>query len=448
VRKTPLEPWIASKISANSPEEGFSQARLARYQLEKLRETIEYVRSRSPFYREHLPGNSGEQLRDLEGIGEFPFTTSQHLCERGPEILCVSQSAIERVVTIPMPGARSNLKRLFFTKEDVELTVDFFHIGMSTLVEPGQKVMILMPGDRPASVGDLLVRALDRMNVEGIVHGLVESPAATIREIVRHAADCLVGIPAQVLSLVRHETAASIPHGRLRSVLLSADYVSPAIVREVERVWGCPVLNHYGTTEMGFGAAVECEARQGYHYREADLFVEIVDPSSGKPQPIGTRGEMVITTLTREGMPLIRYRTGDLARFLPEPCQCGTLLSRIETVRGRLNDSVRVGAAHWLSVADLDDVLFPIPGLVDYQAVLTDGETSDRLDITLFPGASDEPAAADSARRAVATCEVVRRAIDDGSLSIGSVRIGVERPQINGTSKRAIHDKRSAEKNP
>jgi phenylacetate-CoA ligase len=80
---------------------------------------------------------------------------------------------------------------------------------------------------------------------------------------------------------------------------------------------------------------VECAARQGYHWREADLYFEIVDPVTGQPLPDGEAGEIVFTTLTRQGMPLIRYRTGDISRFLPGPCACGAVLRRLATIQGR-----------------------------------------------------------------------------------------------------------------
>jgi phenylacetate-CoA ligase len=442
--RTPLDKWIASKIFGDSPGRSLSQAEVNRHQLAKLRETIDYVRWKSPFYREHLAGLPTGWLKDLEDLKQFPFTTPEHLQERGPEFLCVSQSEIERVVTLEIPGATTKPRRLYFTEEDVELTVDFFHHGMSTLVAPGQTVLVLMPGDRPASVGDLLVRALRRINVEGIVHGMVENPGHTIGEILRHSIDCLVGIPTQVLSLARHEAGASIPQGRIKSVLLSSDYVSPAIVQELESAWGCRVFNHYGSTEMGLGGGVECQALQGYHLREADLYFEIVDPSSGEPQPAGMWGEIVFTTMTRKGMPLIRYRTGDLSRFLSDACPCGTALRRLDTVRGRLKDFAPVGESHWLGIVELDDVLFPVPGLLDYQAILTDGNNQDRLDIVVRAGACEHEAFLDAVYRALTQSEAVRKAIDDGSIAVGSVEFATERWDTTGTSKRSIHDQRSA----
>ncbi len=440
--RTPLDKWIASKIFEAPLGGSLSQADVTRHQLAKLRETIDYVRWKSPFYRAHLAGLPNCRLKDLEDLRQFPFTTPEHLEERGSEFLCVSQSKIQRVITLQAPGTMAKPRRLYFTEEDVDLTVDFFHHGMTALVEPGQTVLVLMPGDRPASVGDLLVRALRRINVEGIVHGMVENPDHTIGEILRHNIDCLVGIPTQVLALVRHKAGALIPRGRIKSVLLSSDYVSPAIAGELEGAWGCRVFNHYGSTEMGLGGGVECQALQGYHLREADLYFEIVDPTSGEPQPAGRWGEIVFTTLTRKGMPLIRYRTGDLSRFRSDACACGTALRRLDRVRGRFKDFAPVGESHWLGIVDLDDVLFTVPGLLDYQAILTDGNDQDRLDIVVRSGAGDHEAFLGAVHRALTESEAVRKAIRDGSIAVGSVEFATERWVTTGTSKRSIHDQR------
>ena len=96
---------------------------------------------------------------------------------------------------------------------------------MSTLVEPGRRVLILMPGDAPGSVGDLLVKGLARMNVRGIVHGPVRSHSTAVDAIRSNKIDCLVGLPVQVLSLARSAPGSDIGPGRIESALLSADYV-------------------------------------------------------------------------------------------------------------------------------------------------------------------------------------------------------------------------------
>ncbi len=440
--KTPLEQWIASKVSRCSDAQNLSRKELEHYQLNRLRDIIGYVQDRSPFYRKHLAQFSPARLQHLEYFQNLPFTTVEDLRTKGPEFLCVSQNEIKRVVTLPDSDPTTEPRRVYFTADEIDLTLDFFHHGMMSIVQPGQKVLILMPGERPDSVGDLLARALSRMDVQGTVHGLVQDPGFTIQEILRIRPDALVAIPVQALSIVRHEDSSLIPKGLIKNVLLSSDYVSPAIVAELGRVLKCGVFNHYGTTEMGFGGGVECSALQGYHLREADLFIEIVDPVSGLPQPDGICGEVVFSTLTRRGMPLLRYRTGDLSRFLTDPCPCGTVLRRLDTIRGRLTDFVRLGQSHWLSISDLDDILFSVPGVLNFSAVLTNDHEKDILEIKIKTGNPEERSILETVFSVLTHAHVLSEAITDGSLSLKSVTFDKESLVNPSAVKRAIQDKR------
>jgi len=382
VRKTPLEHWISTKMF-HGVGRPFTELAMRRFQLEKLRQTISYVKEKSPYYRQRLADFDPLDPGNLADMADFPLTSPQDLVANGLQMVCLSQSQIERVVTLQLPGMTGDPRRVYFSSEDLELTVDFFRCGMSTFVEPGQKVLIMMPGDLPGSVGDLLTRALARMGAQGIVHGMVHDPAEAIQDIIRYEIDCLVGVPSQVLSLARQPLADEIPPGRIKSILLSADNVPSVVIRELRATWNCPVLTHYGSTEMGLGGGVECEATSGYHLREADLYFEIIDPDSGTPLPAGEKGEIVFTTLTRTGMPLIRYRTGDLSRLVPEPCPCGTVLPRLERITARLHDLVRLRTGEWLGIADLDEVLFSVPGIVDYNAAFSSGGAVDKLRVSL-----------------------------------------------------------------
>ena len=147
------------------------------------------------------------------------------------------------------------------------------------------------------------------------------------------------------------------------------------------------MFEHYGTVEMGLGGGVHCSVHRGYHFRETDLLVEVVDPVSGKPLPDGEPGEVVFTTLTRKAMPLIRYRTGDLARFIPEACPCGSVLKRLGKVRGRLKERIDFigspGLSADLSIAELDEVVFSVEGVIDYRAEIERCGNSDRLKLSV-----------------------------------------------------------------
>lgn len=438
---TPLDPWIQAKIGL-PPGAPLTRALLTGYQLERLRATVDHARRQSPFYRQLLVGTAGAELRTLADIATLPFTTPADILKDDLSFLCVSQKEIERIVTLNSSGTTNRAKRLHFTAHDLELTVDFFCHGMSTLVKPGERVLILMPGDLPGSVGELLTQGLARLGAEGIVHGIVRDEGAAIAAIIAREIDCLVGLPVQLLGLARHRDAATIPPGRIKSVLLSADYVPQAIVREIEIAWGCPVFNHYGMTEMGLGGAVDCKMRRGGHIREADLYLEIIDPATGRPLPDGERGEVVFTTLTRIGMPLIRYRSGDLARFIPEPCRCGTVLKRLEWVKGRLAGQVRLAGKYLLSMADLDEALFPLPGLLNFRAALTRKNGIDLLEVTLFTQGGPAERLCRSTREALETIPALWLAIAEGGFKIAPPVISEQNWLSSGSIKRTINDQR------
>lgn len=322
---------------------------LERYQLKKLVETLNWAREKSSFYSGLLQGIDPDQFTSLKEIEQIPFVTEQDLRERGKEMLCVRDAEVSRIVTLETSGTTANPKRVYYTEEDQELTVDFFHHGMRNLTDTSDTVLILMPCARPGSVGDLLDNGLRRMGAKTVPYGLLRPDFKDIPELLERMAEehitCIVGMPSQVSELAG-ACSENGPNGapeniyfriaeNMRSVLLSAEYVSDEVCTLISRVWNCKVFEHYGMTETGLGGAVSCRILEGYHPREADLFFEIIDPESGEVLPDGEWGEVVFTTLTRKGMPFIRYRTGDTSRWLTEPCRCGSVLKRLDKVRDR-----------------------------------------------------------------------------------------------------------------
>jgi phenylacetate-coenzyme A ligase PaaK-like adenylate-forming protein len=195
-------------------------------------------------------------------------------------------------------------------------------------------------------------------------------------------------------------------------------------------------------TEMGLGGAVDCRARSGGHIREADLYVEIVDPDTGRPLPDGEQGELVFTTLTRTGMPLIRYRSGDLSRFIPEPCPCGTVLRRLAWVKGRRAGQVHLKGTGLVSMGDLDEALFPLPGLLNFQATVSEENGRDILQVTLLTQGGPAEKLCRSAREALERIPVLRQAIAGSGLKIAPLVITGSNWLSSGSIKRTINDQR------
>jgi len=437
---TPLEAWIARKARIGpGPAGRFFVKALKAYQLRRVNEIIDYARRNTPFYRRHLASLADAPLSALSDIARIPFTTPSDLADDPSGFLAVRQDDVARIVTLRTSGSTGEAKRLFFTEGDLELTVDFFHHGMSTLVRPGQRVAVLLPGERPDSVGDLLVRGLRRMDVHALAYGPVTDPLHAARAVASYQAHCLVGIPTQVLAVARTRAGAAIGKGIIESILLSTDYVPRAIAETLEEVWGCRVFTHYGMTEMGLGGGVECEALDGYHLREGDLYFEVVDHETGDACSDGAMGEVVFTTLTRRGMPLIRYRTGDIARIIPQPCPCGSYLRRMERVRGRWDGAVRLGPECTLTLSDMDETLFRLTGLLDYRVTVSkrrDGRFRLHIDVHRAQGGSPTDR---EVLHMLNEVDAVRKGIAGANLEIPTVRFSADgRWTTTGVSKRKI----------
>jgi phenylacetate-CoA ligase len=341
------------------------------------------LKKNSRYYREELK-QYPDQVGSLEEFARFPFTTENTLRGSPEKLVCVSQQDIARVVTFNTSGTTGKPKRCFFTPDDLELTVDFFGVGMSTLVSPGDRVLILLPDKTPDSVGDLLYRGLERIGAIPFKHGPVRDLDETLGCICANRVNVLVGVPTQVLALARYQESRSKEYPvHIKSILLSTNYVPEAIVSVLETAWGCAIYNHYGMTEMGLGGGVFCSGQYGYHLREADMYFEIIDPHTGQPFPDGELGEVVFTTLTRTGMPLIRYRTGDYSCFLPEKCPCGSTLKSLEKISGRIGNEYTLGG-HSYRIADFDEALFQLQGLINYKLSITRTQEVDDLHFRLY----------------------------------------------------------------
>lgn len=383
---TTLEPLLARTLGRS--ELPLPRAAIEEWQVQRLRAQLGYCRERSPFYRRHLQGVAPSAIQVLQDIAKLPLITEVDLRTHGPAMLCVSQDAVARIITLHSSGTTGTPKRLFFTAEDLEQTQHFFHLGMQQMADPGGSVAILLPGATPDSTGHLLARALERFQVTSHLIGLVTQPAEAAQALARLRPDVLVGFPVQILAIARMAQFLRLSLGQVRSVLLCSDYIPDSLCAELQALLGCEIFTHYGTTETGLGGGVDCAAHCGCHLRETDLLFEIIDPQTARPLADGQWGEIVFTTLTRTGMPLIRYRTGDVGRLLSGACPCGSHIRRLDRVLGRREQIRSLCNGSRLAMPDLDEWLFAIPGLLDFKACLSmeNGQNTLHLELTTLPG--------------------------------------------------------------
>lgn len=438
---SPLHTWIAAELGQAANAE-LNLASLRALQLERLNHTLAHASANSPFYKQQLQNGQACTLASLQNLTELPFTSADDLRQQGLQMLGVSQSAIERVVTLESSGTTGAAKRLYFTGEELARTQAFFRLGMGPYLAPGDRVLILLPGELPASAGNLLATALQPLEVDCQTEGIVTDPGRCATLLAEENFACVVGIPVQVLSVLRHPKASRIARGRIRSVFLTSDYVPAALVAEIRRQWGCPAFNHYGMTELALTGGVECQALDGYHLREPDLYFEVVDPVDGRPLAIGETGEVVVTTLTRKGLPLIRYRTGDLARFVDGPCPCGSNLPRLSKLQGRIVQHLNIGAGQQLGMPLLDEVLFVIPGLLNYEAVLSLEQGVNCLSVTIETVAGSGPSTPQEVDQRLQELVPIRTALATGSLRLAPARLCRQPLPVSATAKRSIIDRR------
>lgn len=324
-----------------------SRKEIEAMQLRKLNALLQREHDRQGFYRD-LPAS----LRSLDDLKALPFTTAEDLAEHGSSMLLLSQSAVERVITERTSGTTGAAKRLFYTAGDLERTVQLFTAGLGELIFPGSVTMICFPFSGPNGLGELIAEAIERLEARPLRVGVGNSYAELAEILEQERPDTFVGMPVPLLSLLR-----VCGRGSLRRALVSGDACPEAVLRCIEDLLGSKLFPHYGSREMALGGAVTCPAHDGMHLRENHVIAEIVSPD-GSPLPEGEWGELVITTIGMEAMPLIRYRTGDRTRILPGPCPCGSELRRLDTVS-------RFDAEAFLK---LENTLFSLPWVADYRA--------------------------------------------------------------------------------
>jgi phenylacetate-CoA ligase len=375
---------------AAPPIEHWPDDRLHAYQTESVAEQLAHVYTRNRFYRAKFDraGVRPEDFRTLDDLARFPFTTKDELrvttragVRTDPWVL-LSVAQEEVCLAHTSTGTTGgDWSYLFYTWEDMHVR-DFAPFPRLLMpVTSADVVLNALPYEMSSS-GQSFQRSLQGVAGALVVPagkgGFYSDPYKTVEIMADLRATVLITTPpyalllAEVADQIGRRPASDVP---LRFMWLTGEGCAPAFRRRLEETWRCQGLVFYGSMECG-SIGIECRQQSGGHVCAGHLFLEIVDPQTGRPCPPGEVGEVVCTVLHRRGSPLVRFRTQDLALLDPAPCPCGVRFPRLH-VRGRMADQVsRAGgeAEPPVSPYTIEEVLYSQPEMGNNYQVYTGGE--------------------------------------------------------------------------
>jgi len=322
-----------------------------------LRETLR-IATRAPWYRDAFAAARVDvgRVRRPEDLGGF-FLTPEVLKTR-PEALLTGTPDL----AIESSGTSGHVTRIYLSRKELEYNARQGGL-MLGLYGLGRGDRILSTLGHDWSLGSLLVERLVRsLPVFAMVVGRVD-PSEAYRRLAEYRFNVIVSDPFWLARLTEVARERGRP-GPLKLLVGGGEGITPRTRAELETFWGALLCMTYASTEAATILGFECTHRSGYHVNEFDFCVEIADADSDG------YGEIVLTTVSRRVMPLIRYRTGDVARWLPEPCPCGLPLRRLSPLRGRLDEQVSCAWGN-LHPDFFEPLLQGVPGLgIDWQVAL------------------------------------------------------------------------------
>ncbi len=389
----PLEAWIhgqvidefnsstelGKKMGDRRPDD-VQRSDIEQYQLFRFRRMLQYVKENSVFYRKLFEdGVSPQDIRTYEDLEKVPLTEPAELSENPYLFLCVSQREIKRPFTTS--GTSGQRKRIFFTSEDLLHIIDSISAALKTVgMTDEDTLQIMFPTIASWDPGYMLKGACEVVGFSSVVQDTMDV-GEQIRTMEENGTSMLIGLTSFIyrITMLARKSYDLRTLG-IKKIILSAEPLSEAMRREIESAWGCKALSQYGLTEMGLANAIECDVQQGLHVNEADFLVEVIDPETGKHVEEGKEGELVFTSLTAQGTPLIRYRTYDLSRLISPPCECGfQTISKVGKINGRLDMQTKIGLGEKVYPLLFDEALLSVPGVLNYRIIIDKAGYKDRL---------------------------------------------------------------------
>jgi len=358
-------------------EEGLSRAALEELQTERLEQTLAQA-GKSEFYARKLSGMAPRDIARPEDIRQLPLTSKDDLRNEYP--FGFLAEPVESMVRLhASSGTTGTPTAIFYTQEDLDAWADLVARCMHMIgMRPGD-IFQNLSGYGLFTGGLGIHYGAERLGCLTIPAGAGNSKRQLkLLQDFRVTAMHIIPSYALHLASVMADLGLKPEELFLQYALIGAEPHTEEIRRRIEELFQVKAFNSYGLSEMnGPGVAFECPEQNGMHVWEDAYLVEILDPQTQEPVPEGQTGELVMTTLNRRGMPLIRYRTRDLTRFLPGACDCGRVHRRIDRIMGRADDMIILKGVN-IYPMQIERVLMSIPEVgQNYLIVL---ETRDYMD--------------------------------------------------------------------
>lgn len=355
-------------------KECMPRERLEELQLRRLKESVFRVYAFVPAYKAKFDalGIKPDEIKSLEDLHRLPFTTKQDLRDNYPfSLFAVPMSDVVRIHS--SSGTTGKPTVVGYTKRDIDVWSELMARALTSAGATKRSVVQVSYGYGLFTGGLGAHYGAERIGASVIP----SSGGNTNRQIMLmqdFGSTILACTPSYALFMaeVMHEMGVKPADLKLQAGIFGAEPWSENMRREIEKKLKIKAYDIYGLSEiMGPGVAIECPYKNGLHFAEDHFLPEIIDPITEEVLPDGSQGELVITTITKEALPLIRYRTRDLTTLTREPCKCGRTHVRMQKVLGRSDDMVIIRGVN-VFPSMVESVLLNIPGVEPHYLLVVD----------------------------------------------------------------------------
>ena len=367
-----------------SKEETLSRSEIEAIQLKKLKETVRYIYEKVAPYRQKIDeaGVKPEDIQSLEDLTKLPFTYKADFRDNYPMgLFAVDRKDLVRFHA--SSGTTGKPTVVGYTRNDLEMWLNNVArvacMGGATADDVAQ--ISFGYGTFTGALG--LHGGLEKIGASVIPmsSGNTKKQIMFLKDM---GVTLLVATPSYALHLGEEIRAKGMDPEKDLNVhigLFGGEGMTEPMREEMHKVWGEGFLctQNYGMSELcGPGVAGECQELAGMHINEDWFIPEIIDPETEEVLPPGEKGELVITCLGKEALPLVRYRTGDITRLMYEPCRCGRTTVRMENISGRADDMLVIRGVN-VFPTQIEEVLLQIPEIGPHYEILV--ERKNRLDV-------------------------------------------------------------------